>query len=377
MFCMKCGTKLPDDANFCYKCGYSFGNVINNEEKTLTNVIVPEAETKLVPAKCTNCNASLDVDPNKDAAICPYCNSAFIVSKAINNISINNNVSIDKATISLEGGSVTIKNQVDADNLIIRAKEFIKQSEYEKAVEYLNKALDQEPNNDVMRDAVRDAYVMMIFMEIKKGNSINRNFIEKAVFYDNAKESPLVHELFLYLGVENEKRLLNSKGGFPREKCLKIRGYYQNAYFVRDDTIVGNSISRIDYIMTQYVFCKFTDSSSFVGWGKNKGEIQLLFDRLLITKISKEYLYQDISDINLLNRSISFRYGGSQFFLDSKKDEVNELYETLSVFLKQQCIAPKYEELEEEGLIGRDETDQFFFPRYSKERVEQFIKEIG
>ena len=69
MFCMKCGTKLPDDANFCYKCGYSFGNIINNEEKMPTNVIVPETETKLVPAKCTNCNASLDVDQNKAAAV--------------------------------------------------------------------------------------------------------------------------------------------------------------------------------------------------------------------------------------------------------------------------------------------------------------------
>ena len=376
MFCMKCGTKLPDDANFCYKCGYSFGGVINSEEKTLTNVIVPEAETKLVPAKCTNCNASLNVDPNKDAAICPYCNSAFIVSKAINNISINNNVNIDKATISLEGGSVTIKNQVDADNLIIRANEFIKQSEYEKTIEYLNKALDQEPDNGRLRDDVRDAYVKMVFKEIKNGININNDYIEKAVFYDNEKESPLIYELFLYLGVENEKRLLNSEGGFPRENVLKIREYYQSAYNIRDDSMVEKSISRIDYIMDEYVFCRFTDNSLFGGWGKNKNEILFLFDRILITKYPKECFYQDISDTSLERKWINIWHLGSQQYLEPKKEDLNEAYKTLSIFLNQQCLSPRYAELEELGLIGRDETDQFFFPRYSKERIESLIKEI-
>lgn len=39
----------------------------------------------LQAAKCTNCGAILDVDPSKDAAICQFCGSAFIVEKAINN----------------------------------------------------------------------------------------------------------------------------------------------------------------------------------------------------------------------------------------------------------------------------------------------------
>lgn len=28
MFCMKCGTQIPDDANFCYKCGASIGQAV-------------------------------------------------------------------------------------------------------------------------------------------------------------------------------------------------------------------------------------------------------------------------------------------------------------------------------------------------------------
>lgn len=45
----------------------------------------------LVPAKCTSCGASLEVDNVKDAAICPYCRTAFVVEKAINNYNIVNN----------------------------------------------------------------------------------------------------------------------------------------------------------------------------------------------------------------------------------------------------------------------------------------------
>lgn len=44
----------------------------------------------IVPAKCTNCGAKLDVDNTKDALICPYCGSAFVVEKAINNYNVTN-----------------------------------------------------------------------------------------------------------------------------------------------------------------------------------------------------------------------------------------------------------------------------------------------
>ena len=46
----------------------------------------------LVNAKCTNCGANLNVDSSKEAAVCEYCGSAFIVEKAINNYNVNANV---------------------------------------------------------------------------------------------------------------------------------------------------------------------------------------------------------------------------------------------------------------------------------------------
>lgn len=57
----------------------------------------------IIPAKCTNCGASLEVDNTKDAAICPYCGSAFIVEKAINNYNTTNHISAD--TVNIYGGN--------------------------------------------------------------------------------------------------------------------------------------------------------------------------------------------------------------------------------------------------------------------------------
>ena len=49
----------------------------------------------LVAAKCTNCGASLTVDNSKEAAICEFCGTSFIVEKAIANITMTDNSSIN------------------------------------------------------------------------------------------------------------------------------------------------------------------------------------------------------------------------------------------------------------------------------------------
>lgn len=57
----------------------------------------------IIPAKCTNCGASLEIDSAKDAAVCPYCGSAFIVEKAINNYHTTNHISAN--TVNIYGGN--------------------------------------------------------------------------------------------------------------------------------------------------------------------------------------------------------------------------------------------------------------------------------
>ena len=57
----------------------------------------------LVQAKCTNCGANLQVDNTKDAAICPYCGSAYIVEKAINNYNVTNRIHAN--VVNVYGGN--------------------------------------------------------------------------------------------------------------------------------------------------------------------------------------------------------------------------------------------------------------------------------
>lgn len=60
-----------------------------------------EKKTNLVPAVCTQCGAKLEVDPDQEAAVCPYCGTPFITEKAINHYNIthvhqNNTVHIQQ-----------------------------------------------------------------------------------------------------------------------------------------------------------------------------------------------------------------------------------------------------------------------------------------
>lgn len=57
----------------------------------------------LVQAKCTNCGANLEIDNSKDAAICQFCGTPFIVEKAINNYNTTNNIKAD--VVNVYGGN--------------------------------------------------------------------------------------------------------------------------------------------------------------------------------------------------------------------------------------------------------------------------------
>jgi len=44
--------------------------------------------TKLVPAICTQCGGSVEVDPSQEKAFCKYCGTSFFVEKAIKNYNV-------------------------------------------------------------------------------------------------------------------------------------------------------------------------------------------------------------------------------------------------------------------------------------------------
>ena len=46
----------------------------------------------LVKAQCTNCGGTLEADSQKEAAICPFCNTPYIVEKAISLYKTENHI---------------------------------------------------------------------------------------------------------------------------------------------------------------------------------------------------------------------------------------------------------------------------------------------
>ena len=139
MFCMKCGEKLPDDAKFCFKCG---NKIIKSEETT--SITLEKNERKLVAAQCTKCQAPLEVDPSKDAAICPFCGMAYIVTQAINNYNIGNNGNSVNALLKLASDIINVyANGRDENESVGR----ISESEYRQAKKYLEQAAEKAPEN--------------------------------------------------------------------------------------------------------------------------------------------------------------------------------------------------------------------------------------
>lgn len=76
MFCPKCGTQLPDDAGFCYKCGSKIGVSAPSQQETAKasqDVIAPTGATSL---KCPSCGAPVTPKFGEMFVTCEYCGSS-------------------------------------------------------------------------------------------------------------------------------------------------------------------------------------------------------------------------------------------------------------------------------------------------------------
>lgn len=144
MFCMNCGTELPDGAKFCMGCGVSMGEVKSTTFQGNQAVV----GAKIVDAKCTSCGATLEVDGSENIAICPYCDSTYVVEQAVNNYNINTNgnLNIGNATINIPG--------VNTENLLMRARSFEEEGELESALEYYDRVLDVDFSNEEAREGI-------------------------------------------------------------------------------------------------------------------------------------------------------------------------------------------------------------------------------
>ena len=102
----------------------------------------------LVPAICTQCGAQIEVDDAKEAGICQHCGTAFITEKVINNYVVNNTITVENASINVSG--------VNIENLLKRAIEYENAGDTEKALEYFDRVLDEDFDNEVARTHIKD-----------------------------------------------------------------------------------------------------------------------------------------------------------------------------------------------------------------------------
>ena len=67
---------------------------------------------KIVPATCSQCGGTVEVDPNSESAKCPFCGTTFIVEKAINNYNVQHATieHADNVNIDMSG---TVKTVLD------------------------------------------------------------------------------------------------------------------------------------------------------------------------------------------------------------------------------------------------------------------------
>lgn len=80
----------------------------------------------LVPAKCPNCGASLTLDPVTRAAVCPYCQTPFVVEDAVNNYNTQNTVRVEH----LHTDKVEIQDSGSAESLLKTANTYLSLNNY-------------------------------------------------------------------------------------------------------------------------------------------------------------------------------------------------------------------------------------------------------
>ncbi len=73
MFCLKCGTQLPDDAVFCLKCGYRLSRTQTPTPPETGPVLASADATSL---KCPSCGAPVSPKFGEMIVTCEYCGSS-------------------------------------------------------------------------------------------------------------------------------------------------------------------------------------------------------------------------------------------------------------------------------------------------------------
>lgn len=87
----------------------------------------------LIKAQCTNCGGVLEVDKSKDAAICPFCGTPYVVEKAVQNYITNN--------------TYVVNNENSSYNPQKNAFTLVRMGDYKNALPLFNKLVQSNPQD--------------------------------------------------------------------------------------------------------------------------------------------------------------------------------------------------------------------------------------
>lgn len=207
MFCFNCGSKIDDGSVFCKYCGTKLVKSTTAATETV--------KTSLVPAKCTSCGAALEVDPRQEAAVCRFCNTPFIVEKAINNynVSLTGNIHVSSATINVQGKNL--------ENLVKRARIFEGKGELQNALNYYEQVLDINVEN---KEALIGSELVRAKISENKGELRNAlKHYEGALAIDVKNQEALVGKQRVTEAIHNYIYLMgNAYMGFFYSGTLKL-----------------------------------------------------------------------------------------------------------------------------------------------------------
>ena len=164
----------------------------------------------LVPAKCTECGAAIEVDAKKEAGICEHCGTAFITEKAINNFNNIHNVT-NNVTKIINGNE-----KDEGEDFFNRGLTNLRLKKYESARKNFDKAICLNPE-------VANYYFYWTYAASEGLKDLRVFFNELAPSFwrtEEEKEDGSI-ESFFELATAEEKQTLSNEYGINLNDGLK------------------------------------------------------------------------------------------------------------------------------------------------------------
>lgn len=122
----------------------------------------------LVPAKCTECGGNININPNERLSICEYCGKPFVVQEAIQNFNTTYNITTNISN-EIKADVINVyDSSSNAENLLVRARNFLDTIQFDRALEYCDRVLDIDPGNETAKAIIDDVEKYSIMRKAKK-----------------------------------------------------------------------------------------------------------------------------------------------------------------------------------------------------------------